>query len=109
MKRSASVSSKANRRPWQNWLDDALLNKNKAEKCLTESVRFLMLDKGFSPKEVELFNAAFTSGDETVITFNEEGEMADLDIRVAASVSKDYIISRLSNHISKESVELLTK
>lgn len=91
---------------WQIYLDKAVKAKIESERCLGEAVHALMACKGFT--QLSLFDACFAGGVETVISFNRECEMADLDIEVAAGMTKDEIIDRLlSTKPSKETIELL--
>ncbi len=92
---------------WQIYLDKAVEAKIESERCLDESVRSLMKLKGFTTKQVLLFEACFAGGSETVITFNKECEMADLDVGVAAKMTKDEIIERLSRDASDKTRKLL--
>jgi hypothetical protein len=64
-----------------------------------------MTEKGFSNEAVELFGMDFTSGTETVITFDSEGEMCDLDIREAAGMTKDEIIRYMSREVSTYNIK----
>jgi hypothetical protein len=55
-----------------------------------------------------LFEASFAGGSETVISFNRDCEMADLDIRIAEEMTKDEIIKcLLASKPSEETRELL--
>ena len=92
---------------WQIYLDKAIKAKTESERYLDESVRFLMACKGFTGKQLLLFEACFAGGSETVITFNKECEMTDLDVSVAAEMTKDEIIKRLSRDASDETIKLL--
>lgn len=92
---------------WQIYLDKAKESKRKSEGYLDEAVRSLMASKGFATEQTLVFEACFASGDETVISFNQECEMADLDVGVAAGMTKDEIIERLSRYASDETRKIL--
>lgn len=92
---------------WQTYLNKAKKTKIKSEGYLDEAVRSLMASKGFATEQTLMFEACFASGNETVISFNQECEMADLDIGVAAAMTKDEIIQRLSRYASDETIKLL--
>lgn len=92
---------------WESYLGDSLHALNKAERFINKAAQELMLEKGFSEKQIQMFGANFASGDEALITFNTEGADSDLDITVAASMTKDEIIKRLSRYASDETIKLL--
>lgn len=92
---------------WEIYLGKAKESKRKSEGYLDEAVRSLMASKGFATEQTLMFEACFASGDETVISFNKECEMADLDVGVAAKMTKDEIIERLSRDASDETIKLL--
>ena len=94
---------------WQKLLSKAISHKNKSEAFLDEAVQDLMRTKGFSEEQVVLFDACFAGGQETVVTFNHEGEMNDLGLENYCSMTKEEIIHYLKKFLSKENVELLTK
>ncbi len=74
---------------------------------LEKAVQTLMQDKKFSDEAVSHFGACYAGGNETVINFCGEGEFADLDIKEAAGMTKDEIISRLSRYLSDSSKDIL--
>ena len=92
---------------WKIYLDKAIKAKIESERYLDESARALMACKGFTEKQLLLFESCFAGGCETVITFNKECEMADLDMNVAAKMTKDEIIEWLSRDASDETIKLL--
>lgn len=92
---------------WKIYLGKAKKAKTESEGFLDEAVRSLMKCKGFTTEQILMFEACFASGDETVITFNKECEMADLDVGVAAKMTKNEIIERLSRGASEETIKLL--
>ena len=93
------------KKSWQIYLDKAVKAKVESERCLDEAVRALMACKGFT--QLSLFEACFAGGQETVISFGRECEMADLDIKVAAEMTKVEIIECLSRYASDETIKLL--
>lgn len=95
------------KKSWMGYLDDSLHALNKAERFVNKAAQELMLEKGFSKKQIPMFGANFASGDEALITFNTEGADSDLDITVAAGMAKGEIIERLSRYASDETVKLL--
>lgn len=74
-------------------------------RLLAKTVRLFMAEKGFSQEAAEGFDMNFTSGTETVITFNGEGEMCDLDIMTAKGMTKEDIIEYLSRDLSPYNVK----
>lgn len=94
---------------WEKLLSKDISYKNKSEAFLDEAVQELMRTKGFSEEQVALFDACFTGGQETVVTFNREGEMNDLGLENYCSMTKEKIIHYLKKFLSDESVKLLTK
>lgn len=92
---------------WERFLikGNALLSK--ADGYISLAAQHLMNEKGFL--NYHLFGASFAGGGETVITFNGEGAMADLDIMVASKMSREEIIKTLSRFLSDEDIELLEK
>ena len=92
---------------WIGYLDESLHALNKAERLVNKAAQELMLEKGFSKKQIQMFGANFASGEEALITFNTECADSDLDITVAAGMAKDEIIKRLSKYASGETVKLL--
>jgi len=94
---------------WQKLLSKAIEYKNKSEVFLNKAVQELMRTKGFSEEQVALFNACFASGQETVVTFNCDGEMNDLGLENYCTMTKEEIIHYLKKFLSDKNVELLTK
>ena len=92
---------------WIGYLEDSLHALNKAERFVNKAAQGLMLEKGFSKKQIQMFGANFASGDEVLITFNTEGADSELDITVAAGMTKDEIIKRLSRYATDETIKLL--
>ena len=76
---------------------------------LAKAVRQFMKEKGFEDDILEKFDMNFASGTETIITFNSEGEMADLDILTASLMTKEEIIEKLSKEMSKRSIKMLKR
>lgn len=89
-------------------LDKAFLYKNKAQMLLAEAVRETAKSKGF--KNYTLFGCSFANDNETVVSFNQDFEMADLDLREMMEMSFDQIIKKFSSwylKYDKVSMELL--
>lgn len=89
-------------------LGKAFMHKNKAQMLLTEAVRETAKAKGF--KNHELFECSFASGNETVVCFNQDFEMANLDLKEMMEMSFDEIIDKFSSWYLKydeASMELL--
>jgi hypothetical protein len=95
------------KKSWIGYLEDSLYALNVAERSVNKAAQELMLEKGFSKKQIHMFGANFASGDEALLTFNTECADSDLDITVAAGMTKDEIIKRLSRYASDETVKLL--
>lgn len=94
---------------WQKLLSKAISHKNKSESFLGKAVQELMRTKGFSEEQVALFDACFASGQETVVTFNCDGEMNDFGLENYCTMTKEEIIHYLKKFLSDKNVELLTK
>lgn len=58
-----------------------------------------MREKGFSGEVAKMFRCDFTSGTETVITFDQQGEMADMDLDTASLMTREQIIDRLGKYM----------
>lgn len=80
---------------WDKLLKKAFEHKHKSEMYLRLSAQELAKDCGFSEEESSLFGANF-AGNEAVVTYNECGEMADLDLRFMCGMSKEDILKRLN-------------
>ena len=94
---------------WQKYLQKAIEHKINSETYLTKAVQELMRTKGFSENQVNLFDASFASGFETIITFNSDGEFNDRGLENYALLTKEDIIKILSKHLMPHNVDLLTK
>ena len=83
--------------------------KNESEGLLSEAVKEIARKKGFIEENVLLFDACFASGDETIITFNGEGEMYDTGIELFDSMTKEEFVDWFTRRkeLSEESVKLL--
>ena len=90
---------------WEIYLDKAIKAKIVSEKYLDESVRALMACKGFT--KIYLFEASFAGGMETIISFNRDCELADLDIKIAEGMTKDEIIDSLLSSKPSEETKIL--
>ena len=80
---------------WNKLLAKALEHKQKSEGYLDLAVQQLARDCGFSYEESLLFSADFAGGSETIVKYDDEGEMADLEIRYMYGMSKEDILKRL--------------
>ena len=84
---------------WTDHMVDASRYYAKTQVSLGKAIKSFITKKGFCKEAVELFGLDYTSGNETVITFDGEGEMCDLDITTAAGMTKDEIIENLSREV----------
>ncbi len=66
-----------------------------------------MEQKGFPPHIAVMFDCDFAGGNETIIKFNNDGEMCDLDLRIASGMTKEEIISKMERHLSSENKKLI--
>lgn len=73
-------------------------HKVKSETLLDKAIQEIARQKGFSEKQALNFGASWTTGCETVVTYQDRGELSDLDIHVMESMTKDDIIKRLSRY-----------
>lgn len=80
---------------WNKLFSKALEHKRKGEEYLDLAAQQLARDCGFSYEESLLFSADFATGTETVVKYDNEGEMADLEIRYMYGMSKEDILKRL--------------
>lgn len=94
---------------WRRLLSKAISYKNESESFLDKAAQELMRTKGFSEEQVALFDACFAGGNETVVTFNRDGEMNDFGLENYCSMTKEEIINYLKKFLLNENVELLTK
>ena len=90
---------------WEDHLKDARHYNALTSQSLAKTVRLFMAEKGFCNEAVELFDMNFASGCETVITFDSEGEMCDLDITTAVCMTKEEIIEYMSRELSPYNVK----
>jgi len=94
---------------WEKLLSKAISHKNESEALLDKAVQELMRTKGFSEEQVALFDACFSGGHETVVTFNRDGEMNDFGLENYCTMTKEEIIKYLSKFCMPENVKLLRK
>ena len=94
---------------WNRLLSKAITYKNKSEGLLDDAVRELMRTKGFSEEQCLLFGACFAGGQETIVSFNADGEDNDLGLENYGDMTKEETIKYLSKFLMKENVKLLTK
>jgi len=84
--------------------------KVKSHDIINKLAKQIGKEKGF--KNWHLFSADFATGNETVVSFNYEGEMSDLDLTIFNNMTKEEIICRFTEwdqNISKETIELLNE
>ena len=94
---------------WEQLLSKAIDYKNASEGLLDKAVQELMRTKGFSEEQVALFDACFVGGCETIVSFNRDGEFADLGLENYCGMTKEEIIDYLSDFCEPKTVELLRK
>lgn len=95
---------------WKTTFIAALHRLTESERILVSALYELLEEKGFKKKVLHHFGITFAGGGgETVITFDGEGEMANLDIDIASRMTKEEIIKTLSDYLSSENVELLNQ
>lgn len=92
---------------WEKTLSDALKRKAEAEALVSKATKELMKSKGFSKEQVDLFDASFASGNETIVVFNDDGEFCDLGLENFCEMTKEEIIARLKPHLQADNVKLL--
>ena len=92
---------------WEKLLSKAIDYKNASERLLDQAVQELMRTKGFSEEQVALFDACFASGFETIVSFNRDGEFADLGLENYCGMTKEEIIDYLSEYCEPKTVKLL--
>lgn len=91
-------------------LDKAIKSKVKSQALLDEIVGYIAKEKGF--KNHKLFNCNWASGSDTVVTFNFECEMSDMDLEYMVYNTREDIIQRLSKYkdnVSEETIKLLNE
>ena len=66
-----------------------------------------MREKGFPENVINDFRCDFASGTETVISFDQEGEMADLDLDLASTMTKEQIIECMGRFLSDSNIARL--
>ena len=94
---------------WRKLLSKAIDYKNESESFLDKAVQELMRTKGFSEEQVALFDVCFAGGNETVVTFNRDGEMNDFGLENYCTMTKEEIIKYLSKFCMPKTIELLRK
>ena len=94
---------------WNRLLSNAIAHKFKSESLLDKAVRELMRTKGFSEEQCQLFGACFAGGQETIVTFNNDGEDNDFGLENYSGMTKEGIINYMSKFLMKENVKILTK
>lgn len=94
---------------WNRLLSNAIAHKFKSESLLDKAVRELMRTKGFSEEQCQLFGACFAGGQETIVTFNNDGEDNDFGLENYSGMTKEEIINYMSRFLMEKNVKLLTK
>lgn len=94
---------------WNRLLSNAIAHKFKSESLLDKAVRELMRTKGFSEEQCQLFGACFAGGQETIVTFNNDGEDNDFGLENYSGMTKEGIINYMSRFLMEKNVKLLTK
>ena len=94
------MAKKEQKQEWKQLLIKGNVYLSKGQSLIDEATKSLMREKGF--KNWEMFDACSASGGETVIRFDYEGEMANLDIMIASTMTKEQIIKNLSRYMSDE-------
>lgn len=92
---------------WNKLLIKANQYKYQSELLLDKAAKELMRSKGFSEKQVELFNACFDGGHETIITFNQQGEDNDMGLENFCTMTKEEIIEWMEKFLDKKSISIL--
>lgn len=80
---------------YKQLLNKACALQIKSEYLLSEAAKELALYVGFSSEESKLFNAIFATGGETIVTYNEVGNMSDLDLSFMETMTKQQIMEKL--------------
>lgn len=94
---------------WNRLLSNAIAHKFKSESLLDKAVRELMRTKGFSEEQCQLFGACFAGGQETIVTFNNDGEDNDFGLENYSGMTKEEIINYMSKFLMEKNVKLLSK
>ena len=95
------------KKDWITLLRQARAHYHKGDTKLQEAVKSLMMDQGFNNDVINLFQCNFASGAETIISFNQDGEMADLDLCEASTMTREEIIAHLGRYMSKKNIAIL--
>lgn len=82
----------------KNKFDLAKSYRIKSESFLSQCIQEIARQKGFTDEESLLFNANWASGFETIVTYNECGEMGDLDIMTFETMTKEQIVKHFEKH-----------
>lgn len=80
----------------------------KSQALLDEIARYIAKEKGF--KNYNLFSACWAGGGDTVVHFNSECAMCDMDLSFMVYNTREDIIERLSRYREKEeTIKLLNE
>lgn len=74
----------------------AFAYKIKSQQYLDQYVQDIARRKGFTEDQVLKFGACWTTGAETVVTYDGCGEFADLDAKFMDGYNKEEIMARLN-------------
>lgn len=73
---------------WQAVLSKAVEYQNRSDKLLQKALRILLKDKGLPEDD---FYVCFASGTETIVHYQNETHLSDLDMSFMASMTADEI------------------
>ena len=93
---------------WKKFLRRAFEKKCQSQQLLREAVVMLMKEKGFDDDIAMMFDCDFAGGNETIIKFNNDGEMCDLDLVFASMMTKEEIIRNMKRELSKKNYKLIS-
>ena len=93
---------------WSTLMRKAFSYKCQSEQYLRDAVVTLMLQKGFQKDIAELFDCDFAGGNETIVLFNGDGEMSDLDLRYVRSMSREEIICQMARNLTDDNIKLIS-
>lgn len=94
-------------RKWSKLLRKAFEKKCESQQLLHEAVVALMREKGFAEEIAVMFDCDFAGGNETIIKFNSDAEMCDLDLIFVSAMTKEEIISNLKRNLSEKNYRLI--
>lgn len=92
---------------WEKCINEALGYLDEAESLATKAVRLLMASKGFLKHQIPFFGATFASPYEIIVIFDDDCYQSELEIHVAADMTKEEIIYELCQYAKKSTRALL--